>query len=152
MFVDIASIVIKAGNGGNGAVAFHREKYVAAGGPDGGDGGRGGDVIIVVDTNLSTLMDFRYKKKYNAPNGEDGRGANMSGKAGEDLIIRVPRGTIVKDAETDRIIADLSDVDSRYVAARGGNGGWGNQHFASPTRQAPNFAKSGLIGLSLIHI
>lgn len=146
MFVDIASIVIKAGNGGNGSVSFHREKYVAAGGPDGGDGGRGGDVIIVVDTNLSTLMDFRYKKKYNAPNGEDGRGANMSGKAGEELIIRVPRGTIVKDVITDRIIADLSDIDSRYVAARGGNGGWGNQHFASPTRQAPNFAKSGLIG------
>lgn len=143
MFVDIANITVKGGNGGNGAVAFHREKYVAAGGPDGGDGGRGGSVVIKVDTNLATLMDFRYKKKYVAENGRDGSGLRMSGKSGEDLVIYVPQGTLVKDAATDKIIADLNHADSCFVAAKGGNGGWGNAHFSTATRQTPNFAKSG---------
>lgn len=146
MFVDIAEITVKAGNGGNGAVAFHREKYVAAGGPDGGDGGRGGNVVCVVDTNLSTLMDFRYKKVYSAHNGEDGRGSKMNGKNADDLIIKVPKGTIIKDSASGKIIADLSESDSRFVVAKGGNGGWGNAHFATPTRQTPNYAKSGRKG------
>ena len=143
MFVDTAKIYIKAGNGGNGSVSFHREKYVPAGGPDGGDGGRGGDVIFIVDSSLSTLMDFRYKKKYNAGNGEDGRGAKSFGKDGEDIIIKVPSGTILKDAVTGIVIADMIEPGQKYVAAKGGRGGWGNQHFATPTRQAPKFAKSG---------
>lgn len=145
MFVDIARIKIKAGNGGNGAVAFHREKYVAAGGPDGGDGGKGGNVIFVKDDNLSTLMDFKYKRKYHAENGEDGRGNNQSGKKGQDLIIRVPRGTLIKDAETGAVIADISG-DTPVVIAKGGKGGLGNQHFATPTRQIPRFAKPGYPG------
>lgn len=148
MFVDIAEITVKAGNGGNGCVSFHREKYVAAGGPDGGDGGSGGSVILVADDKRSTLMDFRYKKKYAAQNGEDGKASRMSGKKGEDLIIGVPAGTLVKDAETGNIIADLSEKGSSFVAARGGNGGWGNARFATATRQAPNFAKSGRTGRS----
>lgn len=146
MFVDIANITVKGGHGGNGAVAFHREKYVAAGGPDGGDGGRGGSVILKVDTNLATLMDFRYKKKYVAENGKDGSGLRMKGKSGENLVILVPLGTLVKDAATNRIIADLNSVDSEFVAAKGGNGGWGNAHFSTATRQTPNFAKSGKPG------
>ncbi len=145
MFVDIARIKIKAGNGGNGAVAFHREKYVAAGGPDGGDGGKGGNVIFIKDDNLSTLMDFKYKRKYLAENGEDGRGNNQSGKKGQDLIIRVPRGTLIKDAETGGIIADISG-DEPVIIAKGGKGGLGNQHFATPTRQIPRFAKPGYPG------
>ena len=108
MFVDKAKIIVKAGNGGNGAVSFHREKYVAAGGPDGGDGGRGGDVIFQVDTNLSTLLDFRYKRKFSAPNGQDGSGGNSTGKSAEPLIVRVPRGTLVREANSGRIVADLS--------------------------------------------
>lgn len=146
MFVDIANVTVKAGNGGNGCVSFHREKYVAAGGPDGGDGGNGGSVILIANDNRSTLMDFRYKKRYLAQNGEDGKGARMTGKTGEDLIIRVPTGTLVKDSETGNIIADLSEKDSTYIVARGGSGGWGNARFATATRQAPNFAKSGHIG------
>ena len=146
MFVDIANITVKGGHGGNGAVAFHREKYVAAGGPDGGDGGRGGSVILKVDTNLATLMDFRYKKKYVAENGKDGSGLRMKGKSGENLVIFVPLGTLVKDAATNRIIADLNSVDAEFVAAKGGNGGWGNAHFSTATRQTPNFAKSGKPG------
>ncbi len=146
MFVDIANITVKGGHGGNGAVAFHREKYVAAGGPDGGDGGRGGSVILKVDTNLATLMDFRYKKKYVAENGKDGSGLKMRGKSGENLIIYVPLGTLVKDSKTGKIIADLNSYDSEFVAARGGNGGWGNAHFSTATRQTPNFAKSGKQG------
>lgn len=146
MFVDIANITVKGGHGGNGAVAFHREKYVAAGGPDGGDGGRGGSVILKVDTNLATLMDFRYKKKYIAQNGKDGSGLKMKGKSGDDLVIFVPLGTLVKDAATNKIIADLNNVDSEFVAAKGGNGGWGNAHFSTATRQTPNFAKSGKPG------
>ena len=144
-FVDTARITVKAGNGGNGAVAFHREKYVAAGGPDGGDGGRGGNVILEINPHMSTLMDFRYKRKYVAGNGMDGQGKRCSGKDGEDLVIRVPRGTVVRDAETQEIICDMSQTDS-FVLARGGNGGWGNKHFATPTRQVPRFAKAGLPG------
>ena len=146
-FVDTARITVRAGNGGNGAVAFHREKYVANGGPDGGDGGRGGSIVLVTDRNLSTLMDFRYKRKYVAENGADGSGARRTGKGGKDLVIRVPEGTVVRDAETQQIIQDMSGCE-RYVLARGGRGGWGNQHFATPTRQAPRFAKAGLPGQS----
>ncbi len=142
MFIDTAKIKIKAGDGGNGSVSFHREKYVAAGGPDGGDGGRGGNIVFAVDTNLSTLMDFRYKRKYCAPNGEDGRACRCNGKSAQDLVIRVPRGTIVRDAETNLVIADISG-DEPVVVARGGRGGWGNTHFATPTRQIPKFAKPG---------
>ena len=144
-FVDKARILVKAGKGGNGAVAFHREKYVAAGGPDGGDGGRGGDIIVQADDNMSTLMDFRYKRKYTAGDGDDGQGARRSGKDGQSLTIRVPRGTLIRDAETNEIIHDVSD-DAPYVLCRGGRGGWGNCHFATPTRQAPRFAKAGLPG------
>ena len=146
-FVDTARITVKAGNGGNGAVAFHREKYVAAGGPDGGDGGRGGNVILEINPHMSTLMDFRYKRKYVAGNGMDGQGKRCSGKDGEDLVIKVPRGTVVRDAETQEIICDMSETD-RFVLAKGGNGGWGNKHFATPTRQVPRFAKAGLPGES----
>lgn len=148
MFVDIAKINIQAGDGGDGAVSFRREKYVASGGPDGGDGGRGGNIIFQVDDNLSTLADFRYKRKYVAAKGENGRGKRCSGKNAEDLIIRVPRGTLIKDAESGRIIADISG-DEPQIVARGGRGGWGNIHFATPTRQTPRFAKPGLPGESL---
>ncbi len=144
-FIDKVQITVKAGNGGNGAVAFHREKYVAAGGPDGGDGGRGGSVVLHVDDNLSTLLDFRYKRRYTAPSGADGEGGRRKGKSGEDLRIRVPRGTVVRDAATNEIVADLS-TDEDFVLAKGGRGGWGNSHFATPTRQVPRFAKSGLPG------
>ena len=145
MFVDAAKIYIKAGDGGDGHVSFHREKYVAAGGPDGGDGGRGGNVVFVADDNLSTLADFRYKRKYLAQKGENGRAARRSGKSAPDLVIRVPRGTVVKEAQTGRIMADISG-DEPVIVARGGNGGWGNIHFATPTRQVPRFAKPGLPG------
>ncbi|MBQ6986436.1 MAG: GTPase ObgE [Oscillibacter sp.] len=144
-FIDKVRITVKAGDGGNGAVAFHREKYVAAGGPDGGDGGKGGSVVLQADANLSTLMDFRYRKKYAAENGMDGQGGRKSGKDGADLLIRVPRGTLVRDAESGQIMKDLSD-DAPWTLCRGGRGGWGNAHFATPTRQAPRFAKSGLPG------
>ena len=146
-FIDKARITVKAGNGGNGVVAFHREKYVAAGGPDGGDGGRGGSIILQVDDNMSTLMDFRYKRKYVAPNGMDGQGGRRSGKDGADLVIRVPRGTLVRDAETGEIIQDMSSKGP-FVLCKGGRGGWGNMHFATPTRQVPRFAKAGLPGES----
>lgn len=148
MFVDIAKIRIKAGDGGNGAVSFRREKYVAAGGPDGGDGGQGGNIVFQADTNLSTLADFRYQRKYTAQNGENGRGSRCNGKSAPDLVIRVPLGTVVKDAETGRIIADLSDYEP-HVAAKGGKGGWGNIHFATATRQVPRFAKPGIPGEAL---
>ena len=144
-FVNTAKITVKAGNGGNGAVAFHREKYVAAGGPDGGDGGRGGDILLQVDRHMSTLMDFRYKRKYAAGNGMDGQGRRCSGKDGQDLVIKVPLGTVVRDADTNQIICDMSSAQP-FVLARGGNGGWGNKHFATPTRQVPRFAKAGLPG------
>ena len=147
MFIDRATIFVKAGNGGNGAVSFHREKYVAAGGPDGGDGGRGGDVIFVVDKNLNTLEKFRYKKKYQAEHGAPGSSRNCTGRSGQDLIIPVPEGTIVREAESGQIMADLSGVD-RVVIAKGGKGGAGNQHFATSTRQIPRFAKPGVPGES----
>ena len=146
-FIDKARITVRAGNGGNGAVAFHREKYIAAGGPDGGDGGDGGSIIVRVDDNMSTLMDFRYKRKYVAANGVDGQGGRKSGKDGQSLTIRVPRGTLIRDAETGEIIKDMSD-DQPFVLCKGGRGGWGNQHFATPTRQVPRFAKAGLPGES----
>lgn len=145
MFVDVAKIKIKAGNGGNGAVAFHREKYVASGGPDGGDGGKGGDIVFVVDDNLSTLADFRYKRKYTAENGANGSGSRKTGKKGQDLEIRVPRGTLIRESESQSIMADMSKTE-RFTAAKGGRGGWGNSHFATPTRQTPHFAKSGAPG------
>ncbi len=148
MFVDIAKIHLKAGKGGDGAVSFHREKYVAAGGPDGGDGGKGGDIIFRADSNLSTLADFRYKRKYAAESGQNGGATRCTGKSAPNLVINVPVGTLVKDAETGRIIADISD-DEPVVIAKGGNGGWGNQHFATSTRQVPRFAKSGNPGEEL---
>ena len=145
MFVDKVKIFVKAGAGGNGAVAFHREKYVAAGGPDGGDGGHGGSVVVKVDDNMSTLMDFRYKRKYQASAGMPGEGGRRAGKRGEDLIIKVPRGTVVRDKETGAVIHDMSDM-APFILAKGGRGGWGNKHFATPTRQVPRFAKAGLPG------
>ncbi len=145
MFVDIAKIKIKAGDGGAGAVAFHREKYVAAGGPDGGDGGKGGDVVFVVDDNLATLADFRYKRKYAAKNGLPGEGGKRHGKNGESLEIRVPRGTVIKETNSGAVMADMSKTE-RFIAAQGGKGGWGNQHFATPTRQVPRFSKPGIPG------
>ncbi len=145
MFVDKARIKIKAGDGGDGAVSFHREKYVAAGGPDGGDGGRGGDVVFQVDDNFSTLIDFRYKKKYVAERGQNGSSRNCTGKSAEPLIIKVPRGTVIRDAQTGRIMADMSS-DEPKVLARGGAGGKGNVHFATSTRQIPRFAKPGFMG------
>ena len=148
MFVDIAKIHLKAGNGGNGAVSFHREKFVAAGGPDGGDGGKGGDIVFKADSNLSTLADFRYKRKYTAQSGENGGTSRCTGKSAPNLVISVPVGTLVKDAETGRINADISG-DEPVVIAKGGNGGWGNQHFGNATRQIPRFAKSGNPGEEL---
>lgn len=148
MFIDQAKITVKAGNGGNGAVSFRREKYVAAGGPDGGDGGRGGDVVFQVDDNLSNLIDFRYQRKYNAPNGQDGSSGNRTGKSAEPLIVRVPRGTLVREANSGRVVADLSG-DEPVVIAHGGKGGKGNARFATPTRQIPRFSKPGFEGESL---
>ena len=145
MFVDKAKIYIRAGRGGNGAVSFHREKYVAAGGPDGGDGGRGGSVVFEVDPNLSTLVDFRFKKKYVAEDGQPGGAKRCSGKGGRDLVIKVPKGTLVRDFETGRLLADLSGTEP-VVLAVGGRGGAGNQHFATATRQIPRFAKPGKPG------
>ncbi|MEG1895846.1 MAG: GTPase ObgE [Oscillospiraceae bacterium] len=144
-FVDVARVYIKAGDGGNGAVAFHREKYVASGGPDGGDGGKGGDIIFRADRNLSTLVDFKFKRKYIAKNGEDGKGSNCSGRASDDMVIRVPVGTIIKDVKSGLIIEDISE-ERDYIIAKGGKGGLGNQHFATPTRQIPRFAKPGYKG------
>ncbi|MBQ9769115.1 MAG: GTPase ObgE [Clostridia bacterium] len=141
MFVDIAKIHLKAGDGGNGAVSFRREKYVAAGGPDGGDGGKGGDIVFVADDNLSTLADFRYKRKYVAEQGANGGTSRCTGKSAKNLVISVPRGTLIKDAETGRIIADISS-DEPTVIAKGGNGGWGNMHFSTATRLVPLFAKA----------
>ena len=146
MFVDKVRITVCGGRGGDGAVAFHREKYVAAGGPDGGDGGHGGSVILQVNDNLSTLLDFRYKRKYAAQSGTNGQGRKMSGKRGEPLYIQVPRGTVVRDAATDQIICDMSTGED-FVLAKGGRGGWGNAHYATPTRQVPRFAKAGIKGV-----
>ncbi len=145
MFVDKVRITVCGGRGGDGAVAFHREKYVASGGPDGGDGGHGGSVILRVNDNLSTLLDFRYKRKYAAQAGVNGQGRKMSGKRGESLIVEVPWGTVVRDAATNQIIVDMSTGED-FVLAKGGRGGWGNAHYATPTRQVPRFARSGLKG------
>ena len=147
MFVDKVRITVAGGRGGDGAVAFHREKYIAAGGPDGGDGGHGGSVILRVNDNMSTLLDFRYKRKYVAQAGVNGQGSNRHGKRGESLIIQVPRGTVVRDAETNAIIVDMSTGED-FVIAKGGRGGWGNAHFATPTRQVPRFDKQGTPGQS----
>lgn len=143
MFTDYAKITIKSGNGGDGAVTFRREKYVAAGGPDGGDGGRGGSIYFKVDPNSNTLIDFRYTKKFKAQNGENGSGSNKYGKSGEDLYIKVPIGTIIKDAETGKIVADLSQEGQEELVLKGGRGGKGNSHFATATRQVPRFAQAG---------
>lgn len=145
MFVDKAVIKIKAGDGGDGAVSFHREKYVAAGGPDGGDGGKGGDIVFAVDDSLSTLIDFRYKRKFVAERGQNGSAKNCTGRNAPDLIIKVPRGTVVRDAATGRVMADMSS-DEPKVLARGGKGGKGNARFATPTRQIPKFSKPGFMG------
>jgi len=143
MFIDTARIFVKAGNGGNGAVSFRREKYIAAGGPDGGDGGKGGDVVFIADESIRTLVDFRYKRHYRAEPGRSGGSSNCTGRNGEDLVIKVPPGTVIKDEETGRILADITKPGQSAIIAKGGKGGKGNQHFATPTRQAPNFAKSG---------
>ena len=147
MFVDYTKIIIKSGDGGNGAVSFRREKYVAAGGPDGGDGGKGGNIFFEVDPDSNTLIDFRYNRKFKAQNGENGSGAHKYGKSGEDLIVKVPKGTIVKDAETGKVIADLSEDGQRELILPGGRGGRGNSHFATSTRQAPRFAQDGEKGI-----
>jgi len=146
MFIDSAKIFIKSGDGGDGAISFRREKYVPLGGPDGGDGGKGGDVIIEVNPNMTTLLDFTYNRKYKAERGTNGSGAKCYGKAGEDMIIKVPMGTIIKDVETDKIMSDLSHPDDKFVIARGGKGGKGNVKFCTPTRQAPDFAEPGMPG------
>lgn len=146
MFSDVAKIHIKAGDGGNGAVTFHREKYIAAGGPDGGDGGRGGNVIFVADKGVNTLIDFRYKKKYAAEPGGNGKDERRNGKNGADLIIKVPVGTIIRDTESGLAVCDLKEEGQEFVIAKGGSGGWGNSHFATATRQTPKFAKSGTLG------
>lgn len=143
MFVDQVKITAKAGSGGNGAVSFHREKFVQNGGPDGGDGGNGGSVILLADNNMHTLMDFRFKRKYMAENGENGSAMLCRGKSGKDVIIKVPVGTIVRSTKDGRLCADMHEVGKQVVLLKGGRGGWGNAHFATPTRQAPNFAKPG---------
>nr|WP_317331265.1 GTPase ObgE [uncultured Romboutsia sp.] len=147
MFIDKARIFVKSGNGGNGAVSFRREKYVPAGGPDGGDGGNGASVIFEVDLGLRTLMDFKYQRKYVAEHGEDGSKKRKAGRNGEDLILKVPPGTIIRDEATGLVIADLKEEGDRVVVARGGRGGKGNQHFANAVRQAPAFARSGSDGI-----
>ncbi len=143
MFVDQVKITAKAGSGGNGAVSFHREKFVQNGGPDGGDGGNGGSVILLADNNMHTLMDFRFKRKYMAENGENGAAMLCRGKSGKDVVIKVPVGTIVRSTKDGRLCADMHEVGKQVVLLKGGRGGWGNAHFATPTRQAPNFAKPG---------
>ncbi len=145
MFVDKVRITVCGGRGGDGAVAFHREKYVASGGPDGGDGGHGGSVVLRVSDHMTTLLDFRYKRKYSAQAGVNGLGRKMAGKRGENLIIEVPRGTVVRDAQSNAVIVDMS-TDEDFIIAKGGRGGWGNAHYATPTRQVPRFAKAGLKG------
>lgn len=142
MFVDIAQIKVKAGNGGDGAVSFHRDVFTANGGPDGGNGGRGGSIIFKADSNLSTLSEFRYKKKFFAKNGQNGASGKRSGKKGEDIIIKVPYGTLIKNAETGKLIADVS-TDEDFIIAKGGKGGAGNMNFAGPVKQTPRFAKPG---------
>ncbi len=150
MFIDKVKIYVKAGNGGNGSVSFRREKYVSHGGPDGGDGGKGGDIVFVIDEGQNTLLNFKYRRKFVAPNGEGGKGGKCHGRDAEDLEIPVPPGTVIKDADGERVIKDMSEEDvvsaGRYILLKGGKGGFGNTHFATPTRQTPNFAKSGITG------
>ncbi|NEZ45677.1 GTPase ObgE [Clostridium niameyense] len=146
MFIDTAKILVKSGKGGDGAISFRREKYISLGGPDGGDGGKGGNVVLVVDPNMTTLLDFTYKRKYVAEPGQNGSGSKCFGKNGKDLYIKVPMGTVVRDAETNKIMADLSKSDDFYVVAKGGKGGKGNVRFTTPTRQAPDFAEPGMPG------
>jgi len=146
MFIDYAQIDIAAGKGGDGAVAFRREKYVPKGGPAGGNGGKGGDVILLSDSNLSTLLDFRYQKKYKAPKGDPGGTSLKDGKSGESIIIRIPVGTVVKDSKTEEIIFDFVEANTQFVAARGGKGGKGNSNFATPTNQTPRYAEPGIPG------
>ncbi len=144
LFVDKAQLKVKAGDGGNGCVSFHREKFVQNGGPDGGDGGKGGDIIIYADPNMHTLLDFKYRSKYVAANGEDGMSRMRKGKDGEDLVIKVPVGTVVIQNNTGLVVADMSEANAEKRLLKGGRGGYGNSHFATPTRQAPNFAKPGI--------
>ena len=150
MFIDKVKIYVRSGNGGNGAVSFRREKYVSHGGPDGGDGGQGGSIVFVIDEGNNTLLNFKYRRKFVAENGEGGKGAKFHGKNGADLEIPVPPGTVLKDPETEKVIKDMSDEDvvesGRFVFLRGGKGGFGNTHFSTPTRQTPNFAKAGIQG------
>ena len=146
MFLDKATITVKAGNGGNGLVSFHREKYVPDGGPDGSDGGKGGNIVFKADKTLTTLVDFAHKKMFTARNGEDGKARRSSGRKGEDLYIYVPVGTVIKDAKSGRVMKDMSENEEEFIAAYGGNGGWGNVHFATATRQTPKFAKDGIRG------
>lgn len=143
-FVDRVRITVKAGNGGNGSASFHREKFVINGGPDGGDGGCGGDILFYADQNMHTLLDFRFKSKYTAENGEDGKGNRCTGRRGNDLVIKVPVGTVILDDESGRVMADMDQPGETRCLLKGGKGGWGNQHFATPTRQAPNFARPGI--------
>lgn len=145
MFIDLIQIHVKAGDGGNGAISFHREKYVSAGGPDGGDGGRGGNIVFYADSGSNTLLSFRYKRKFTAENGENGKGGKMHGKNGADVRIPVPPGTLIRDAESGRLLYDISAGEEKVIC-RGGKGGWGNRHFATPTRQIPRFAKNGVKG------
>ena len=147
MFVDYTKILVKSGDGGDGAISFWTEKYVANGGPDGGDGGKGGDVYFTVDKDSNTLINFRYNKKYKAEDGENGSGARCYGKSGKDLYIKVPLGTVVKDAETGEVIVDMSEKDQTTLVFPGGRGGKGNSHFATSTRQAPRFAQDGEKGI-----
>ena len=153
MFFDKVKIYVKAGDGGKGSVSFHREKYISHGGPDGGDGGKGGDIIFVIDEGQNTLLNFKYRRKFVAPNGQAGMASKCHGKNAENLEIPVPPGTVIKDGSTGKIIKDMSDADvaeaGRFVLLKGGNGGFGNSHFATPTRQTPNFAKSGIKGKEL---
>lgn len=143
-FVDHVKITVKAGNGGNGSTSFHREKFVTNGGPDGGDGGKGGDVLMFADVNMHTLLDFRFKSKYTAENGADGAAGRSTGKRGQDLLIKVPVGTVIRDEETGRVVADMDTPGETKILLKGGKGGWGNSHFATPTRQAPNFSRPGI--------
>ncbi len=146
MFIDQAKITVISGNGGNGIVSFRREKYVPKGGPDGGDGGKGGDVVIQADENLNTLLDFRHKKVFKAESGKHGQGSRKSGRNGKDVVLRVPCGTMIKNAETESLLVDLTEHGQQWIAASGGKGGRGNQHFATPTMQTPRFSEEGKAG------
>jgi GTP-binding protein len=149
MFADRAKIIIRSGNGGDGHISFRREKYVPNGGPDGGDGGKGGDVIFQVDEGLNTLYDYRHKRKFSAQNGEEGRKRRCHGKDGEDIVLKVPEGTVIKDAESGKVIADMSGENRRQIILKGGKGGLGNMNFATPTMQAPKYAKPGQSGIEI---